>query len=187
MDSMPCRRQDGCVASKLFHAVVGVGISLGSVAACGGAISHDEEPETVEPKAAPDAEPEVDAGNAEPRADAGSADSAASNDGSAEVPDAGEAVDAQAEASDATAATADATTEDAIVAAFCDVPWPITKSGREVCGPYEECAVKAAPWCFGPAPNGTCVLHPLECVDAEWQCLGNSSPTNGPAPPVPCQ
>jgi len=166
------------VASKLFHAVVGVGISLGSIAACGGAVSHDEEPEAAEPTAPPQpdgtAGPEAGVGQPQPRADADAADAAVSSD-------------ASVEAAHVTTEDADATTEDAIAAAFCDVPWPITKSGREVCGPYEECALTQAPWCFGPDQNGACKLHPIECVDAQWQCLGNSTPTNSPASPVPCQ
>jgi hypothetical protein len=155
------------MGSKLFHSVVGVGISLG-VAACGGAITDDPNPIGLEP----------DAGVVEPTPDAGvrAKPDAATDDAGDQDTGVEPTVDAAVDAPD-----------DAIVAAFCDVPWPITKSGREVCGPYEECATTEAPWCFGPGDQGACTLYPLECVGGHWHCMGNSSPTNSPAEPSPCQ
>jgi hypothetical protein len=141
------------MASKLFHAVVGVGISLGSASACGGSTSSDEwafetldatAPETPD-AAAPEA-PDASA-NAPP--DAAIVD-AAPVDAAADVP------------------------EDALVAAFCDATWPITKSGREVCGPYDECSSVPAPWCVGPDDQGACKLYPLQCTGGEWHCMGGT-------------
>jgi hypothetical protein len=154
------------MASKLFHAVVGVGISLG-VAACGGAVTDDEGLGFSEPEAgAPGLTPEAGT-------------SAVSDAAPAEIPDAGPM---DAALVDATADAAD----DALVAAFCDVAWPITKSGREVCGPYEECATSEAPWCFGPGHQGSCTIYPLQCVGGQWQCMGGATPTNSAQAPVTC-
>jgi hypothetical protein len=167
------------LASKLFHAVVGVGISLGSVTACGGSVARDMEPYDPLPDAnASQPEPEggVDAGPVV-QVDAGPPDAIALSDGSPEaaLPDAA-VVDAAEDSPD-----------DAIVAAFCDNPWPITKSGREVCGPYDECTITAAPWCYGPGPDGSCQIYPVECVGAEWHCMGGASAKDTPEWPVSCQ
>jgi hypothetical protein len=152
------------MGSKLFHAVVGVGISLG-IAACGGAVEQDPGLGEVEPEAgAPEATTE---GGARATPDAGLVDATPGVDA--------EPVDAAEDAPD-----------DAIVAAFCDVTWPITKSGREVCGPYEECATTQAPWCFGPGEQGSCKIYPLECVAGQWLCMGGATPTNGPQFPETC-
>ncbi len=152
------------MTSKLFHAVVAVGLSLGG-AACGGRVEG----------ALPVDPPPEDAGvavldGALPKPDAGV------------VPDASVAADA--ELPDAGAADAP---KDAILEAFCDVAWPITKSGREVCGPYEACATLDAPWCYGPDGTGACKLYPLECVGAEWHCMGGATPFGNVQPPEPCK
>ncbi len=166
--------------SKLFHAVVGVGISLGSAAACGGVADRDG-PTPLAPDAqGPLPHPQADGGSdaALPTPDAAAPDSAVTIDA---APDATVTADASIED-----AAPDAP-KDAIIDAFCDAPWPITKSGREVCGPYEECGQTSAPWCFVQDSQGACSLQPLICVDQQWQCLGGATPTNSPAPPFPCQ
>lgn len=142
------------MASRLFHAVVGVGISLGSVSACGVTTSDDATGFDLPDASAPEASAE---------------------DAAAPVVD---------------AAPPDAATDvpmDAIVAAFCDATWPITKSGREVCGPADECTGQTIPWCFGPDGQGSCKLYPLQCVGAEWHCMGGATPTDNPGPPPTCQ
>jgi hypothetical protein len=173
--------------SKLFHAVVGVGISLGSAAACGGSVASDlgaacggGSAGAPQPDAGIDV-PKPDAagtGGAAGAAGAGGAAGTAGAGGSAGAPVSDAGLVADASISDAS--------KDVIVEAFCDVSWPITKSGREVCGPYEACETKEAPWCFGKEPQGTCKLYPVACVGAEWQCLGGATPTQSPAPPPGC-
>lgn len=142
------------MASKLFHAVVAVGMSLGSVA-CGGQVDRALPLEPPPEDAGP---PPLDAAPIKP-------------DASVPPQDAG---------------VADAP-KDAILEAFCDVAWPITKSGREVCGPYDACATIEAPWCFGPDGAGGCKLYPLECVGAEWHCMGGTTPSGDPQQPEACE
>jgi hypothetical protein len=121
----------------------------------------------------------VDVASPRPEVDAGLADAAPASDGSAgALPDAAPVVDA---------APLDAAPEDAIVAAFCDAAWPITKSGRVICGPAEECAGLEVPWCFGPDGQGSCKLYPVECVGAQWHCMGGVTPSDGPVEPPTCQ
>ena len=153
------------VTSKLFHAVVGVGISLGSVAACGGSIAKDGDA-FASPDAATPLPPKPEAGV---QADAGAPDVFVAPD-AATPPDA--ALDSP---------------PDIVDAAFCDAAWPITKSGREVCGAFDACEQIAAPWCFGPGPEGTCQMYPLECVGAEWHCMGNSKAVDNGDWPTSCQ
>ena len=168
------------MASKLFHAVVGVGISLG-ISACGGSVEQDSAQGGQASQPFPTAEGGADAGISLPKADAGSADSAAGVDGAADVtiPDAGASPDTPM------VDAAPDVGKDAIVDAFCDDPWPITKSGRVVCGPSEACAGTPAPWCFGKTADGSCTIYPLACVDQQWQCLGGTS-MNTPSPPIQC-
>ncbi len=166
------------MASKLFHAVVGVGISLGT--ACGGNIAQDGDPFGPLPDAGtskPKPEGGVDAGPVV-LADAGPPDTFAPE---AAAPDAAPTPDA------APLDAASDSPEDAIVAAFCDNPWPITKSGRAVCGPYEECAINEAPWCYGPGPQGSCQIYPVECVGAQWHCMGGVDAKTNPEWPESCQ
>lgn len=156
--------------SKLFHAVVGVGISLGSVAACGGATSEDAA------LLSPDAtELPADGGLdvAIPLPEAAPPDAAQGDAAVDAPPDAAPVLDATPVPSDA------------IVEAFCDVTWPITKAGREACGPIDDCAGLQIPWCLEPDGQGSCKLYPLECVGAEWQCLGGVTPTLEPGSQCP--
>lgn len=152
------------MASKLFHAVVAVGMSLGSVA-CGGRVD----------RAAPADLPPDDAGAPPVDADLPLHDAGVHPDASI-APD---AAPADAGATDAP--------KDVILEAFCDATWPITKSGREVCGPYDACATLDAPWCYGPDGAGGCKLYPLECVGAEWHCMGGATPAGNIQPPEPCE
>jgi hypothetical protein len=164
------------MASKLFRAVVGVGISLGSVSACGGSTSNDFE-QLVPPDAPAAPEGGVDAGAPPRTVDAAAVDAAPASDGGIDTgPIDAAPVDAAADAPG-----------DAIVAAFCDVTWPITKAGREVCGPADECAGQPIPWCFGPGDQGPCTLYPLECVGGEWHCMGGVTPTTDPWGDPKCQ
>lgn len=181
------------MTSKLFHTVVGVGIALGS-AACGGATTDD----FLEPIAA-------DAGTGGAAASGGTA--GASTGGAAGVGTGGAAGSAGAgsggaggsagagsggaagvagqDAGAAGAPPTDAGT-DAVVNAFCDNPWPITKAGRVVCGAFEACEQSAAPWCYASDGQGNCTIVPLECVDAKWQCMGGATPTHQPQIPPGC-
>ena len=169
------------MASKLFRAVVGVGISLGSVSACGGSTSNDVEG-LVPPDAPATPEGGVDAAAPPRTVDAGTMDAAPVSDAGADtLPDASAPTDA------APVDAADDVLEDAIVAAFCDVTWPITKAGREVCGPADECAGQTIPWCFGLGDGGPCTLYPLACVGGEWHCMGGATPTNDPWSDPKCQ
>ena len=175
--------------SKLFHAVVGVGISLG-VSACGGVADSDgsgasggsggsagSKPDAKAPKPHPTAEAGTDTGTHLPKPDAGVVPDASPD---VTAPDAGVVPDA-------TIDVAPDAPKDAIVDAFCDATWPITKSGREVCGPYDGCKDKQPPFCFTQDAQGKCSLQPLVCVDEQWQCLGGATPSNDPSPQFPCQ
>jgi hypothetical protein len=169
------------MASKLFHAVVGVGISLGGGVGCGGSTSDDGLLLAVPDANAPDT------WVSPPPADAGPADTAPPDDAAPRI-DA--AADAGIDAAPTDAGPVDAPVDvvtDAIVAAFCDVTWPITKAGREVCGPADECAGQQIPWCYGPDGQGSCTLYPLQCVGAEWQCMGGVTPTLDPGSVPECQ
>jgi len=157
------------MASKLFHAVVAVGLSLG--AACGGSVERDADPDPT---------PE-DAGTPLPDAATSPPDAGVAPE-TGVVPDASIAPDAPAP----DAGTPDAP-KDAIVQAFCDVTWPITKAGREVCGPYDDCINLEAPFCYGPDAEGACALFPLECVDKKWQCMAGTPTSQGFPPPEPCK
>jgi hypothetical protein len=170
------------MASKLFHAVVGVGISLGGVAACGGSTSQDGAAGELLDANLPDAV------SPPPKLDSGPADTAPVEDAQPRV-DAGTIDAAPVDAAPVDAAPIDAPLDvdkDAIVGAFCDAPWPITKSGREVCGPADDCVGQVIPWCYGPDGQGSCTLYPLECVGAEWQCMGGVTPTTDPGSVPEC-
>jgi hypothetical protein len=144
------------MSSKLFHAIVGVGISLGAtMAACLGGV--DEEPGPA------------DAGGGE-----------ASNDTSrgedAPAVDAGAGVDGEADAA------ADAP-RDVILDAFCDAAWPTTKGNPHgpTCGPVEACAeAGAAPFCYPKFEPFVC--DPMNqgaaayCIEAHWECSTGSIP-----------
>jgi hypothetical protein len=168
------------MASKLFHAVVGVGLSLAGVSACGGSTSSDaQSPDANLPEGQP--EGGVDVQSPPPELDAGVFEAAPASDASADVPP---------DVATADAAPIDAAADvptDAIVAAFCDLAWPITKAGREACGPIDECMSQPIPWCLGPDGDGGCELYLLECVGAEWHCMGGVIPTNDPGPLSKCQ
>ena len=147
------------MASKLFHAVVAFGISLGSTA-CGGRIDGGSLPEP-----GPD--------------DAGAPDDAQA-DAPIPKPPPPEAGPPDASPDALPDAPHDAPS-DAIVEAFCDATWPITKAGREVCGPADGCVEIEAPFCYGPAGNGGCKIYPLKCEGSEWHCMGGA-PSSQPEP-----
>lgn len=143
------------MASRLFHAVVGVGIALAtSSAACLGVVdeqpARDEATEAYTPStpAPPNAAPGTYG--------AGTTD-----------------------ASDGGAATSDAPF-DAPFDAFCDAAWPTTKgnTGGPTCGAVEACAEAGpAPRCFQVISGATC--DPAQavavwCVGAAWQCPAGS-------------
>jgi hypothetical protein len=180
------------MASRLFHAVVGVGISLGSVSSCGG-IALEGEGSLGSPDAgSPDVLEEggVDAAHPLPERDTGSPDAEVESDGSldAALPDAAATPDATPLEAAALDAAPDVR-QDAIVEAFCDVTWPITKAGRAVCAPAEECegpdlscfeCEGPVPYCVGPDGQGSCILYPVACVGTDWQCTGGAIPSSSP-------
>lgn len=149
------------MGTRLFSAVVGVGIAIGC-AACGGSTSSDSE--VLEPgpgKADADGPPHPEAGSPDAQV----------------VADAGVPPDASVEDASPPDAAPDAL-QDAIVDAFCDAAWPITKSGRVVCGPADDCVQIEVPYCWGPDGQGSCKLFPVECVDAKWKCTAGVQTTN---------
>ena len=180
------------MTSKLFYAVVGAGIALG----CGATHSDDHPKTTQTPEAGPveGGLPAPDAGVAEVGAgdssfDAVSEGTVAPDSAAADAaPDVSvdAAPDASADAApDASADAAPDGPKDAIADAFCDATWPITKSGREVCGPADSCIGSEAPWCWGSDGQGSCRLYPLKCVGGSWLCLAGA-PTNTPFQPGKC-
>lgn len=146
------------MASKLFHAVVGFGISLGAATVgCLGAISDS-------------AETGGDATRSPPsNTDGDTATSPPPTTGDARAVEA--AVDAG---------------RDAIVdAAFCDAAWPTTKGSaadpRSCVDPKGECAEAGWPTaCYKLAPDGTCDFDnafATTCSAGQWQpCPSGSSP-----------
>lgn len=151
------------MASKLFRAVVGFGISLGTVsAACSGAIDDETvavnstEPDANSPQAVSDGGPSP--------IDAAVIDAAD-----------GHVADASTDAP-----------KDVDVDAFCDVAWPTTKAGLtvpECVDPTEVCADAGHPaiGCWRKNDAGTCdflagARFPI-CVDGAWTCAPGQSET----------
>lgn len=154
------------MASKLFHAVVGVGIALGSAAACDGSV----EPSTPADAAASDAA----SADGTAAVDATSGDVSVPTDATTEV-DAtdDDVVDAGADviADAAVDAAVDAPTD----AAFCDNAWPTTK------GTY------VPPTCLDPAgacadagPIARC-LPTLAPHDCDTSTMGFAASCSGGA------
>ena len=148
------------MASKLFHAVVGFGISLGAATVgCLGAIS--DSPETADAATTPPT----------PTGSSPSDPSNPSFDG--------------APAFDATASDggADAGRDAIVDAAFCDAAWPTTKGSpadpRPCVDPKRECAEAGWPIaCYVATPAGTCdfsTSFATQCVGGKWQPCPNGS------------
>jgi hypothetical protein len=150
------------MSSRLFRAVVGVGIALGTVsAACLGVVG--------DPADGADASTGAP-GTELPRTEAGSTAETAR----------GKDVDAAADA------PADAPKDVVILDAFCDAAWPTTKGSvpsAPTCGPVADCAeAGSAPYCARISTTSpvTCDPHPpvevAWCVAGHWQCSGNGVP-----------
>lgn len=151
------------MTSKLFRAVVGVGIALGTASgACLGAI--DSVPEADDASTTTTPQPDgASTPKPTPSADAG-ADAAA--DADADAP-----LDAP---------------KDVILDAFCDATWPTTKGNvhAPTCGPTEECEdAGPAPRCYyriEGSDAGCNVTKPIPawCVSAAWQCSTGAVPVS---------
>lgn len=150
------------MVSKLFRAIVGVGISMGAVSACGAAVS--EEPNV---QAEPTQNP---AQHGQEDAPTGRADGAATNP----LSDGG--------VGDADVST-DAST-DAFLDPFCDAAWPTTKGNASpTCGPTEGCQDAGhSPSCAKVNEQGRCTsasqTPPVYCVGGDWVCSSGSIPTS---------
>jgi hypothetical protein len=145
------------MASRLFHAIVGVGIGLGAAtAAClgavegspGEAIGPDDPPPGVEP-VAPPVGPTAPA-----QPDAGASPDARRHDAARDAP------------------------RDAILDAFCDAAWPTTKGNPTVPACVDRIACAGAngdPFACraSRAPgicDGTTDLVPSVCAAGQWAC-----------------
>lgn len=151
--------------SRLFQAVVGVGIALATVSvAC---FDH------ADPAADPSTGPET-------------ADSATHDDGARTGGDASPTGDATT-----TDATPDVVTPvdagadvvlDAPPDAFCDASWPTTKGDRSgpTCGAVANCHdAGPAPWCMTVNAGGSCDgTGPAVawCIGGQWRCSTNTIP-----------
>lgn len=151
------------MASKLFRAVVGFGISLGATsAACFGAT---EDGGVIGGDAGPGPSPSSSSTSRRPQPNPPDEDPPPDEQGDAGpivVKDAG--LDAP---------------KDVAADAFCDNAWPTTKGnpGPPKCvDPNDECA-DAGPMarCYALGDAGTCDFWPAYapwCVSGEWQCKG---------------
>ena len=166
------------MASKLFRAVVGFGISLGAAsAACvGGAGS-------IEASAADTTTPP---GNTWDPPPGSNWEAPGSNSESPNSPASG---DARADAD----AAADAP-KDAMLDAFCDAAWPTTKGnpGGPTCGAVDGCGdAGPAPHCYKLASGSSSsssssstkcdpanVTYPAWCISGAWQCSTGSVPAD---------
>jgi len=157
------------MASKLFRAVVGFGIGLGTAsAACFGATD--------------------DAGTTTEKADASASTptiTPPSSRDSAVDPaiDASSDVNVGADASlDAPADTGLDAPKDVGVDAFCDAAWPTTKGNPKppTCiDPNGHCADAGRPeHCYAPADAGGCDFSTSTapfCVSGDWQCSSGTT------------
>lgn len=154
--------------SRLFQAVVGVGITLaGASAACFGSTDPPADPST-----APGATESAtgygprgdDASNDAPAPDATTADA---------TPDVVTPIDAGADV-----------VLDAPPDAFCDASWPTTKGDRNgpTCGPVADCKdAGVAPFCVPVNANGSCDSNGpgvAWCMGGRWQCSTNTIPSD---------
>lgn len=157
------------MSSKLFRAVVGLGISLGTAsAACFGAVdsgSNGTEPPANSAPSAPDKKgdpADVGAPQADATVDSGSDSAVATTDAAADAP------------------------SDAMLDAFCDAAWPTTKGNPSgpTCGAVADCKdAGPAPYCFTQvdATSQTCdststKALPAWCVSGHWECSGGGVP-----------
>ncbi len=146
------------MASRLFQAVVGVGIAMGgTLAACGDVTSQDDADGGSADAAVADAKSKVDATSQDAVA---KVDAVVATDGGP-APDA--ALDAPA---------------DVILDAFCDAPWPTTKGSPPVpncINPEGKCGLDGSfPFACATGDSVyTCEYSGMQsskCVDGEWQC-----------------
>lgn len=149
--------------SRLFQAVVGVGIALaGASAACFGSAEPAADSSTSPAATGYEPRPSDDASNPPPAADATTTDA---------TPDVVAPRDAGADV-----------VLDAPPDAFCDASWPTTKGDRNgpTCGPIADCHDSGpAPQCIGVNANGTCDgTGPAVawCMNGQWQCSTNTIP-----------
>ena len=158
------------MSSRLFRAIVGVGISLGTMsAACSGAV--DEQADGVDTSERETSTPDPQPGDPAPGSDsATSADARSSLD----------ATDARADA--AADAPADAP-RDVILDAFCDATWPTTKGNPAgpTCGPVQTCAEAGpAPHCYAQLGPSICSPNTQGfaawCVGGKWECSTGAVP-----------
>lgn len=148
------------MASRLFRAVVGVGISFGAAsAACFGAV--DDVKPGSDAGASPDAAVSSTTAPPSPPSSTGSGDDA-------DVPPSDAAADAP---------------KDAGPDAFCDAAWPTTKGnpGPPACiDPNGECADAGLPtYCWQDDGDGGCSFGgsfaPF-CVGGQWRCQAGTIP-----------
>lgn len=153
------------MSSRLFRAVVGIGISLGTAsAACLGSVDtgaattgNDTTPGNQATSSPPLGAPPGDPGHE------------SHDGGTTHPPEKDAAVDAP---------------RDAILDAFCDASWPTTKGNPHgpTCGDVSPCAdAGPAPYCQRVVSAGpTCDPNPPNevawCVDKQWKCSNAAIP-----------
>ena len=168
------------MSSRLFRAIVGVGISLGATsAAC---VSGGDD--------GFDVTDDGGSGTPDPSGPSPGADASSSADAAKSTKDA-RAADARVDAA------ADAP-KDVILDAFCDAAWPTTKGnpGGPTCGPIDGCAdAGPAPRCYAELGPSTCATSTgssgsgsgstgsgqvlaVWCVGGKWECPTGSIPDN---------
>jgi hypothetical protein len=160
------------LSSRLFHAVVGVGIALGTSAiGCSGAI--DVESAAPDGAVVPDLAHE-DSGTSPDATKINSAhDAGADSNHDSEL-------DAGIDATTGVDAALDAP-QDVILDAFCDAAWPTTKGNPNppTCGAVVDCAdAGEAPFCYVALSSTQCdgnQLVPAWCVGGDWQCSPGST------------
>ncbi|MBS2020605.1 MAG: hypothetical protein JST00_47565 [Deltaproteobacteria bacterium] len=145
------------MTSRLFRAVVGIGISLGATsAACLGKLTDDDPPPGALTPPLGTAPPPT------------SSAPAPTSTGAVEPPDA-----------------APHLPHDAGIDAFCDAAWPTTKGTPiPTCGPIDDCAdAGLRPSCYEVVAPGSCRrpdgrLQPVWCVSGTWQCGPGKIPSS---------
>jgi hypothetical protein len=161
------------MTSRLFRALVCVGISLGSsaTAACSGAISENaEDSGTTNP---PDATPDQTTPTFDAAADT-------TVDVRVDAPADG-GIDAKPDVRDAAVDAPKDAIADVIADAFCDAAWPTTKGNPKppACtDPLGECADAGFPeHCYQVIGPFTCDYDDTTapfCVNKAWQCSPNT-------------
>lgn len=152
------------MTSKLFRAIVGFGISLGTAsAACLGAV--DTLPEGGSPTGSGATEP----------AEAPDGQGPGARDGGTHEGGGNTQSDARADVADAP--------HDVVLDAFCDAAWPTTKGnpGGPTCGPIHDCIdAGPAPHCWQAVDAITCNSSapgvPAWCVGGTWHCSTGALP-----------